>query len=154
MIEEVAIMPALSYCIDNMITAVKQKITVAFTAFALLVGFASLAIPTAAYALNSSCGVDTTILACPNTVNPDSGKVEESGLWGILLVAIGILTAGVGVAALAGIVYGIILYTTSSGDPGGVKKALEIIRNVVIGVVAYALMWSLLNWLVPGGVFD
>jgi hypothetical protein len=63
------------------------------------------------------------------------------------------LTAGVGVLALAGIVYGAVLYTSAGGSPEQIKKARTIFVNVVVGVVAFAAMWGLLNFLIPGGVF-
>ena len=72
----------------------------------------------------------------------------------ILIIVINILVAGVGVVALAGILYGAILYTTAGGSSEQVKKAMGIFQNVVIGVVAFAGMWVLLNFLVPGGVFN
>ena len=79
---------------------------------------------------------------------------SASGVWGLLLVAINILTAGIGIAAIGGIVYGSILYTSAGGSPEQVKKAMGIITNVVIGIIAYALMFSLLNFLIPGGLFN
>lgn len=90
---------------------------------------------------------------CKNGVAPNTG-VESSGVWGLLLMVINILTAGVGIAAVAGIVYGSILYTSAGGSPEQVKKAMGIISNVIIGIVAYALMYALLNFLIPGGLFD
>jgi hypothetical protein len=100
------------------------------------------------------CGdVDTAIIHCDQTGGKDAA-VEDTGVWGILLLAINILTAGVGIAAIGGIVYGAILYTSAGGSPEQVKKAIGIITNVVIGVVAYALMFSVLNFLIPGGVFN
>ncbi|MDB5179834.1 MAG: hypothetical protein JWN12_466 [Candidatus Saccharibacteria bacterium] len=83
-----------------------------------------------------------------------SKAVTDTGVWGILLLAINILTAGVGIAAIGGIVYGAILYTSAGGSPEQVKKAMGIITNVVIGVIAYALMFSGLNFLIPGGLFN
>ncbi len=80
--------------------------------------------------------------------------ITSTGLWGVLLIAINVLTAGVGVAAVGGIVYGALLYTSAGGSPEQVKKAMGIITNVVIGVVAYALMYALLNFLIPGGIFN
>ena len=65
-----------------------------------------------------------------------------------------VLTAGVGVAALGGIVYGAFLYTSAGGNPDKVKRAREIFVNVVIGVIAFAAMYALLNFLIPGGVFS
>ena len=80
--------------------------------------------------------------------------VETSGVWGLLLMVINILTAGIGVAAVAGIIYGSVMYASAGGNPENVKKARTIITNVVIGVVAYALMYALLNFITPGGLFN
>lgn len=117
--------------------------------FLLLLGLIIPLTPVSTYAAECG-GVQTSVISCSQT---GKGGEKNSGLWGILLLAINILTAGVGVAALAGIVYGAILYTSSGGSQEQVKKAMTIFTNVVIGVVAFAGMWALLNFLIPGGVF-
>jgi hypothetical protein len=90
---------------------------------------------------------------CADGSDPTT-SVSDTGVWGILLLIINILTAGVGIAAIGGIIYGAVMYTTAGGSPEQVKKAMGIITNVVIGVVAYALMFSGLNFLIPGGLFN
>lgn len=80
-----------------------------------------------------------------------STEQTNSGIWGLLLLVINILTAGVGVAAVGGIVYGSILYTTAAGSAEQTKKAITIIKDVVLGLLAYMLMYSILNFIVPGG---
>ncbi|MGH7218301.1 MAG: hypothetical protein ACREGE_02575 [Candidatus Microsaccharimonas sp.] len=104
------------------------------------------------YALEKCGGVETAIISC--TDQSGGGELTDSGLWGILLIVINIMTAGVGVLALAGIVYGAVLYTSAGGSPEQVKKAYTIFTNVVIGVVAFGGMYALLNFLIPGGVFN
>ena len=101
---------------------------------------------------NNGCGTNTSIIKCDNVDVTEDG-VENTAVFSILLTAINILTAGIGLAAIAGIIYGSALYTSAGGSPEQVKKAIEVIRNVVIGVVAYALMFSFLNFLIPGGLF-
>lgn len=100
----------------------------------------------------SCCGgVVTSILSC----NEGGGStLEETGLWGLLILVINILTAGIGVAAVGGIIYGAVLYTTSGGSLDQVKKARQIIRDVIIGLAMYALMYAFLNYIVPGGMFN
>lgn len=99
----------------------------------------------------TSCGgVQTAIIQCGGS--KDATTPQGTGLWGLLLLVINILTAGVGVVALAGLVYGSILYTSAGGNPEQVKKARTIFTNVVIGIIAYAAMWALLNFIIPGGV--
>ena len=99
---------------------------------------------------NNGCGTDTAIISCSN-VSGNSG-VQGTGLWSLLLTVINILTAGIGVVALAGLVYGAIMYTSAGGNPEQVKKARTIFTNIVIGIIAYAAMWALLNFIIPGGV--
>ena len=102
-------------------------------------------------AKGNDCGdVETAIIKCDAK---NSGGVTDNGIWALLLIAINIMTAGVGVLAVGGIVYGSILYTTAEDKADQVKKATDIITNVIIGLVAFALMWAGLNFLVPGGVF-
>lgn len=96
-------------------------------------------------------GVKTAIINCSQ--GGGGGEVEDTGLWGVLILTINILTAGVGVLAVAGFVYGGILYVSSGGSPEQVKKARVIFTNVVIGVIAFGGMFTLLNFIVPGGIF-
>lgn len=130
----------------------KQTVVVRFMA-SFIVMAALLAVPLffTSPVEAAKCGnVDTALLGC---TQPGGGDITQSGLWGILLIGINILTALVGVAALAGIIYGAILYTTSAGDQAKAEKAIEVFRNVVIGIIAYVLMYVGLNFIIPGGVF-
>lgn len=74
-------------------------------------------------------------------------------IWQLLMLTLKVLTAGIGIAAVGGIVYGALLYTTAEDKPEQTKKAIGIITNVVIGLVFYGLMYILLNFLIPGGIF-
>ena len=101
----------------------------------------------------SDCGgVQTAIIKCDEKYD-NKGDIETNGVWALLMLVLNILTAGVGIVAVGGIVYGAILYTTAEDKADQVKKATDIITNVVIGLIAFALMWALLNFIVPGGVF-
>lgn len=130
---------------------IKQTIKTLVVGALLLVSGFALMVPTPTSA--ESCGgVQTAIIHCDQTGK--GSDVSNTGVWGVLLLAINILTAGVGIAAVGGIIYGAIMYTSAGGSPEQVKKAMTIITNVVIGVVAYALMFSVLNFLIPGGLFN
>lgn len=111
------------------------------------------AVPAGSAAAQNKCGgVDTAIITCGGS--RESDDIADSGLWGLLIMVVNIMTVGVGVLALAGLVYGAVLYTSSGGSPEQVKKARTVFTNVVIGVIAFGLMFTLLNFLVPGGVFN
>ncbi len=143
-----------SYDMYIMHTYIKQTMTVLGLAALVAVAVVSVLFPANSFAAgNNGCETDTAIIKCDN-VNVDEEGVENSGLWSILLTVVNILTAGVGVLALAGIVYGAVLYTSAGGNTEQVKKAYGIFTNVVIGVLAFAGMFALLNFIVPGGVFN
>jgi hypothetical protein len=90
---------------------------------------------------------------CVGDKLPDN-NMESSGLWGLLITAINILTVGVGIAAVGGVLYGSIMYASAGGSVEQTKKAKGAIINVIVGLVAYALMYSFLNFIIPGGVFS
>lgn len=78
---------------------------------------------------------------------------KSSGIFALLKWILNILTAVVGVAAVGTLVYAGIMYSSAGDDNSMVAKAKTIIRDTVIGIVAYGLMVVLLNWIIPGGVF-
>lgn len=166
----------LSYFIDSMIANINIKQTLLI--FALLIGFGGFFVAPAASAIKCG-GVETILIKCDQTGDgvcsdgsiitkanmdklvPDKcpdGKsptvqTANTGIWGMLIFFINILTAGIGVAGVGGVVYGSILYTTAGGNLEQVKKSRHIIANTVVGLILYAAMFALLNFLIPGGMF-
>jgi len=121
----------------------------------LLIPVVAVVFPSSTYAAENSCaGVDTAVIKCSENKDSDATPLEKTGLWSLLILIINIMTTGVGLLAVAGIVYGGILYTTSGGSPEQIKKARTIFTNVVIGVIAFGGMYALLNFIIPGGVFN
>lgn len=99
-----------------------------------------------------SCGgTQTAILSCGGSEK--ATDVEGTGIWALLLLVLNIMTGLVGLAAVGGIVYASILYTTAQENSGQVTKAKETIFNVVLGLVSFALMYSFLQFIIPGGIF-
>ncbi len=72
----------------------------------------------------------------------------------VLLYVINFLAVGVGIAVVGGIVWGGLVYAQSDGDSGKVKEAIDIIRNAIIGLVLFIFMYAIVNFLVPGGLFN
>jgi len=128
-----------------------MKIKQTLLIFALLIGVGGIMLGQLVSAETSCGGAPTSIIGCDQQ-GGDNADPTQSGVWGILLLVINILTAGIGVAAVGGVVYGSILYTTAGGSMDQTKQAKTIIFNVIIGLVAYALMYSFLNFLIPGGL--
>ena len=91
-------------------------------------------------------GAETSVISC---------KGEGStAIINIIKQVIKILTAGIGVAAVGAVIYGAFLYTTSEGSPDKIKKAREVWTNTVIGIIMFAFMVAITNFIIPGGVFD
>ena len=120
---------------------------------ALLALFSSIAVATAMLApsaLAASCGnVETSIIDC-SSANDTTG----SSVVALLVTAIQVLTGAVGIVAIGALIYAGILYAAASGNSSQVAKAKELIANTVIGLVLFAGMALLLNYLIPGGLFS
>ncbi|HCH34072.1 MAG: hypothetical protein UY35_C0009G0027 [Candidatus Saccharibacteria bacterium GW2011_GWC2_48_9] len=134
---------------------IKQTLTpILFSVFifvaALLV---NVLMPDVSYAESyADCaGVKTSIINCD--ASGEDG-IENSGLWALLIIALNILAGLVGVVAVGGIVYGAIMYSSAQDNASQVQEAIGIIRNVVIGIVLFMGMYTILQALIPGGIFD
>lgn len=127
----------------------------------ILVIIAALATISAGYLLASSVGAEVVgakDLECsvlPQGIcdSADSGELASSGVWKLSIWIINILTVGVGIVAVAAIVFAGFLYTTARDDQAQTKKAIEMIRNTMIGLVIYVFMFAILQYLIPGGLF-
>lgn len=96
----------------------------------------------------SSCGgVNTSIIDCE-----DGEDNEGGGIFGILLIVLNVLTFGIGIAGTLGIVIAGVMYLTARDNEAQLVKAKNMLLNVVIGLIAYALLWAFLQWLIPGGI--
>lgn len=73
-----------------------------------------------------------------------------AGITCILSLLLTIMTYGVGILGVIGIILSGIQYTMSQGDPSKMAKAKNRLLQVIIGLIVYALMWAGLRFLVPG----
>ena len=62
------------------------------------------------------------------------------------------LSAAVGVAVVVGILIGGMEYISSGSDSQKAANGRKHIRNAIIGLVSYILLFSLINFLIPGGI--
>lgn len=97
-------------------------------------------------ALAAKCGgAETSIISC-------SGEGEDA-IFGIIAMVIKIMTGLIGLIAVAAVVFGAVLYGSAGDSPENIKKAKGIWMNVFIGLVLFAFMSALLNFIIPGGVW-
>ena len=85
--------------------------------------------------------VETSIL--PNFSGPD-------GIKQLLILIVKILFYGLGAAAVVGVVVAGIMYLTARDNEAQVTKAKTRLLEIVIGLVAWALMYTVLRFLIPG----
>jgi hypothetical protein len=62
------------------------------------------------------------------------------------------LAIGVGVIVVVVIIIGGIQYATAGGNPQAVAAAHKRLFSAILALVVFALLYALLNWIVPGGV--
>lgn len=98
----------------------------------------------------------TSILPIPGCdgTTPDKEVDGQGVIFGIIKIVIQIMTAAIGIVAVGAVTFGAILYGASGDNPENVKKAKGIWMNVVIGLVLFAFMVSITNFIIPGGVFS
>lgn len=104
--------------------------------------------------MNKECGegqVKTSILGGGGCVD-----IEKDGgnIFKILNTILTVLTFGVGIAGTLGIVISGVQYLTARDNEQQMVKAKSRLVNIAIGLAAYAMMWALLQWLIPGGILN
>lgn len=88
-------------------------------------------------------------LGCRGNLNPND---PFNPIYDMLFAFVRLLSAGVGIALVIGMVIAGLMYTTSRGDPQATAKAIERIRAVITALLVYIFAYALLNYLVPGGL--
>lgn len=115
----------------------------------VLLAFATAALGLALlHSSSARAAVDCAVLP-QDTICNASG---EAGVMELLKWVLKAMVALVGIAAVGGVIWAGILYLSASDNASQVKQAKTIIVDVAIGLIAFGLMFLVLNWLVPGGV--
>jgi len=129
----------------------KIKQTVLIMASLIGLGGVFVVAPAVSVSAATCAGVKTSLISC----DYESSKpaVDKTGVWQLLIMAINIMSAGVGIAAVGGVVFGSIMYMTAGDSPDKIKKANIFLMNVILGIIVYAVMWAFLNFIIPGGLF-
>lgn len=71
-------------------------------------------------------------------------------MW--LKAIIQFLATGIGLAVVGGILTGGIMYMTARDNAKQTQQAIYIITNAIIGLILFILMFSIINFLIPGGI--
>lgn len=79
---------------------------------------------------------------------------EGCEVFTILNLILDVLSYGVVIAGALGITVFGVQYLTAKGDEAQVTKAKRRIFEIVIGLAVYAVLWAILNFVLPGGQFS
>mgnify|MGYP003291114846 CR=1 FL=1 len=95
--------------------------------------------------------VDTAVLG-EGGCSCKSGETAEKGegIIHILQLVVEIMTIGIGVLGVLGITIVGVQYLTAGGSEEKTRKAKRRMFEIVIGLVAYVLIYALMQWLIPG----
>lgn len=125
----------------------KRRIFPFFIIAAVVVVGLALVTPAFMTSAYADCGGASTVL-----IGCDSGSSNSlSGIDEILKLILNILTVLVGILATIGIVISGLQYLTAGDRPEQVRKAKRRIFEIILGLIAYALIYAALQWLMPSG---
>jgi len=84
----------------------------------------------------------------------NSPNLQTNPIIGYLRAVIQFMAVGIGIALVGGLVVGGMLYMTARANAQQVQKGEEVIRNVIIGIALYVFTFSIVNFLIPGGILN
>ena len=92
---------------------------------------------------------------CPKTaiLKITSGCNDGSAMFDILGMVLSVVTYGVGAAAIIGVLITGYQYITARDNSAQVMKAKKRLFQIVIGLVVWVMIWGILQFLLPGGLF-
>ena len=128
-------------------------ISLALTLTTLFGSVATLVAPQTVFA----CGANEIKLSSPLTLGGKcvpNDPATGGAIFAYLRMVIQFLSSAVALVIVLMIVIGGIQYITSAGDPGAIKNAKNRIVNAITGLVLFALMFAILNFLIPGGILS
>ena len=129
-----------------------KKIITSLTS--LVITIATVAIVfVAPVAMAASCGKNTSGKDIQTTIDYGCSG-SGSGVLQLLIVFVNFMAIGVGVAVVGGIVFGALRYTSANGNAAHAQQGITYIVNSIIGLLLFIFLYALVNFLVPGGLFN
>lgn len=124
----------------------------------ILVALAMVMVGAAAVALGgvpvlAECVPTSIIRSSDGSCNGVEVGENGEGIFVILNTVLDVMTFGVGVLATIGVMISGYRYLTAKDDASKVQKAKDRLVQIVIGLGIYAIIWTVLQFLLPGGLF-
>ena len=125
--------------------------------FIVATSFVMTAVPV--FAAEQKCVITSVVgkdKCDQNGIKSDKGEYNcscddssGSSIADILNLVVDIMTIGIGILGLIGILIVGTQYLTAGGNEEKTKKAKRRMFEIVIGLVAYVVLYSFLRWLLP-----
>jgi hypothetical protein len=155
--------------------SLKHKLLLCLAVAGFLASFTLVAAPASVFAAAGKCNnpqdkafdssccpsgqsaveMQGTHSCCPTAAvqgaTTDGAKAKACLFGKYLNPVINLLTAVVGVVVVIGIIVGAIQFSSSAGDPQKAANGKNHIRNALIGLLAYILLYAFLQFVIPGG---
>lgn len=87
-------------------------------------------------------------------INEKSTNIQDNPIFVYLRYFLIFLAGGVGLAVVGGIVAGSYLYITARASASQTQQGQNMIINSVIGLLLFIFMYAILQFIIPGGVFQ
>jgi len=81
------------------------------------------------------------------------GDIGNNPIIKLIATIVRFLSVGVGIAVTISIVIAGIQYISSQGNPQTLQAAQSRLANAIIALVLFIFMTTIINFLIPGGVF-
>ena len=114
----------------------------------LVMGVSVCSTPATATNGTTTFGVEAAILT--DCAKAEDGSGNGAGVLCILQLVIDIMTIGVGILGVLGITIVGIQYLTAGGSEEKTRKAKRRMFEIMIGLLAYVVIYAVLKWLLPG----
>jgi hypothetical protein len=155
--------------------SLKHKLLLCLAVAGFLASFTLATAPSAVFAASGKCNnpldksfdssccpsgqsavtMQGTHSCCPTSAvsgaKSDGDKAKACLFGKYLNPVINLLTAVVGVVVVIGIIVGAIQYSSSEGDPQKAANGKRHIRNALLGLLGYILLYAFLQFMIPGG---
>jgi hypothetical protein len=82
----------------------------------------------------------------------DQKDLQKNSIFLLLVTIIRVLAIGVGVGVAIGVTVGGIMIGSARGNANQVQQGIATVRNALIGLLLYIFMFSIINFIIPGGL--
>lgn len=106
-----------------------------------------------AQGINNCAGVETFFKFDCGGADADAGG-NKNPIIKLGLAVLGWITALVAIAVVGGIIYGGFMYMTAQDNSGQTQKGVTIIVNSIVALILWIFAYVVINFLVPGGLFN